>query len=74
VTTQPDLFAPWTDVRSTQTELFAGLPVVAAVRCECGRQLIETDQYLICPKCLGKLIPDVPDAEHSGRWFEDDER
>jgi len=73
MTTQTLLFGPGAESHHRQPDLFAGCPVVADVRCDCGAQLIETDSYLICPHCLGKLYPDVPDYERCGSWFTDEE-
>lgn len=71
--TQLNLFERQGDSRHSQPEMFTGRPVVADLHCECGAALIETDNYLICPACLGKLIPDGPDDERDGNWFHDED-
>lgn len=75
MTTQPLLFGPGAESHHRQGDLFAGHGVTAwGVRCDqCGVDLLETANYLICPKCLAKLIPDVPDSERSGSWFDAEE-
>lgn len=71
MTRQPHLFDPVTaTIRGGRPGLFDAQPVVArGVTCDCGADLIETESYLICPRCLGRL---VPDTERSGACFPDD--
>lgn len=73
MTTQPTFFG-YPIARTTQTGLFDSSAVVAhGITCtQCEATLVETENYLICPTCLGKLVPDVPESG-AGRWFDDED-
>lgn len=73
MTTQPNLFAPWSDTATRQAELFEHNSEVGLTCDLCDRPLVRTASgFLACPAGHGKLREEMPDLtfETPGGFFD----